>query len=109
MSSCESRFPLRIVEGEGWPVHLGSLSSQLPTAAADVFYVTLGTRTGAVVSQLRWMSGDGLRLAGRYSEPHSVRHPECLEIADRWSVDGGEIRGVFFGEGIGGKLQWIAR
>ena len=42
-----------------------------------------GPRTGGVVSQLHWIYRDGPRLAGRCSEAHSVRHEECLGIADR--------------------------
>ncbi|KAL9123615.1 MAG: hypothetical protein Q9217_006969, partial [Psora testacea] len=101
VSSFGSRLWLRIEEGEVWPVRRGGLSSQLPTAAADVLYVALGYRTGGVVSQLHWTSGDGPRLASRRSEAHSVRHAECLGIADRWSVEGGR--------NVAWLLQWMAR
>lgn len=62
-------------------MHRDGLSSQPPTAAADVLYVTLGYPNG------------------RGGEPAAL---------DEWRWSS-EIRDVFFGEGMYRNLQWMAR
>jgi len=68
-----SRSSLRIVEDAVQPMRHGSLGSQAPAAAADVFYAMWRSARGAVVILLHGMhgmTGSEAPVAGWYAEAY---------------------------------------